>query len=82
MLDPATDGLISCNAGHNPLLLFSAEPNDLGRQVQFLPHTSMLLEVTRDSQWHTAQITLHAGDLLHTDGIVEARDTDNNRYPH
>ncbi len=82
VLDPATGVLTYCNAGHNPPLLFSAEPSDTGVQVQFLPRTGILLGVTRDSQWHAAQVTLRAGDTLlcYTDGITEARDANDDLF--
>lgn len=67
--DASTRTLTHCNAGHpSPILLRDGE-------VSLLEAQGMLLGVVEDTEYHSLESTLRAGDLivLLTDGITEMR---------
>ncbi len=71
ILDPATQTLTYCNAGHNPPYVVHPQ-ND--NEVQKLTRTGMVIGVMEDSEWEQSTIQLASGDCLvmFTDGITDA----------
>jgi sigma-B regulation protein RsbU (phosphoserine phosphatase) len=74
-----SSGLIECvNAGHNPPILLQAD----GTQTKITPNQGIPLGIMANDNYRNYQLTLHAGDclILYTDGIVEARNAQQNDY--
>ena len=71
ILDPATQTLTYCNAGHNPP--YVVHPQN-GSEAQKLTRTGMVIGVMEDSEWEQSTIQLASGDCLvmFTDGITDA----------
>jgi sigma-B regulation protein RsbU (phosphoserine phosphatase) len=72
VLDPATGVLSYANAGHNPPLLFPADPEG---KTQPLLRTGIPLGMFDGKTWERESVRLAPGDtlLLYTDGITEAQ---------
>ena len=71
--DSPTHSLTYCNAGHNPPLLFRAQPN--GKEpFSYLRPTGAAIGLVEEFQFGTETVTLRPGDilLLYTDGLTEA----------
>jgi sigma-B regulation protein RsbU (phosphoserine phosphatase) len=68
ILDLEKRELIYANAGHNPPLLLRRDG-----EAMALDDASLLLGVSRDTEYHDARLPLHAGDLLvlYTDGVTD-----------
>lgn len=74
VLDPSTGELVYANGGHCPALLArTQEPGD----VQTLCNTGTVLGIFPEVTWRQGAVQLAPGDVLvlYTDGITEARDT-------
>jgi serine phosphatase RsbU (regulator of sigma subunit) len=74
ILDPLSDTLIYCNAGHNPPYLLSAQGDDT---VQTLTRTGLPLGIrlVEDEGWKRHTVLLPPGSTLalYTDGVTEAQ---------
>jgi serine phosphatase RsbU (regulator of sigma subunit) len=72
VLDPASDALAYCNAGHNPPYLLRAAD---GGAVEKLGNTGLALGILDGDLWEEATIQVAPGDLLvlYSDGIPEAQ---------
>jgi sigma-B regulation protein RsbU (phosphoserine phosphatase) len=70
-LDPASDTLEYCSAGHPPALLLRED----GR-LEWLAEGGMLLGMTADASFRRGRVRLGAGDVLlvYSDGVIESRD--------
>lgn len=79
VLDPVTNTLTYCNAGHNPPYLFSRRK---GNRYQSLSATGMPLGVEENEVWKKATIRMEPGDVLvlYTDGVPDAQDNDGNFF--
>lgn len=80
IIDAATGSVELASAGHNPAFVSSGRGHDLvlrEKSVKCLP-----LGILEDYVYQTINFTLSAGDLLllYTDGVTEARDTDENEF--
>jgi sigma-B regulation protein RsbU (phosphoserine phosphatase) len=67
-----------CNAGHHPGIWWNAETNS----TQLLKPTGPALGLSHTADFTSRNIQLNSGDLvvIYTDGIVEARDENNNEF--
>ncbi|MFC2036817.1 PP2C family protein-serine/threonine phosphatase [Chloroflexota bacterium] len=74
ILDPLSDTLIYCNAGHNPPYLLSAQGDDT---VQTLTRTGLPLGIrlVEAEGWEQRTVQLPPGSalVLYTDGVTEAQ---------
>ena len=72
VLDPASETLTYCNAGHNPPFLV---PSGGLRETQALTRTGMPLGIIEQTSWGQGGITFENGDVLvaYTDGVTEAQ---------
>lgn len=72
IIDPQTNILTYCNAGHNPPYLFSQRR---GGRYTPLSATGMPLGVERETTWKQSSIQIEPGDLLvlYTDGIPDSQ---------
>jgi sigma-B regulation protein RsbU (phosphoserine phosphatase) len=79
ILDPATGGLVYCNAGHCPPILISQ--NDNGA-VERLTRTGVPLGIFAEQSWKQGIAQLDPGDVLvlYSDGITEARSMDDSFF--
>ena len=71
--DTRTHSLTYCNAGHNPPLLFRAQPK--GKEpLSYLRPTGAAIGLVEEFQFGTETVFLTPGDilLLYTDGVTEA----------
>lgn len=68
--DPATGRVTYVNAGHNPPLLFRADPGSVAQ----LRADGVALGAVEDIELNTWELTLDAGDMIvmYTDGVTEA----------
>jgi serine phosphatase RsbU (regulator of sigma subunit) len=71
VLDPVSDMLCYCNAGHNPPYLLDGQ--DLAK-CQELTRTGLPLGVLEDETWglHTVQLGKGSTLVMYTDGVTEA----------
>ena len=69
VLDPGSDEIIYCNAGHDPPLLLRSN-----REVELLEATGMPLGISRNAHYEQKRCRLSEGDqiVLFSDGITEA----------
>ena len=69
-IEPATGDVVYVNAGHNPPLLYQAEP----KQWVKLGRTGMVLGVDEGQSYGQRDLQLQRGDFLflYTDGVTEA----------
>jgi serine phosphatase RsbU (regulator of sigma subunit) len=72
ILDPLAGTLTYCNAGHHPPYLLHAHDGDA---IQTLPGRGIALGVVEDTKWNfeTAHLPPGAALLLYTDGVLDAR---------
>ena len=77
VLDPVSGSLIYINGGHNPPVLTRSD----GLQTSLHP-TGPAVGLLPDSVFSLGQTTVGSGDtlFLYTDGVVEARNTDEQLY--
>ncbi|MDD3146195.1 MAG: SpoIIE family protein phosphatase [Candidatus Riflebacteria bacterium] len=80
IIDSVTGSVELASAGHNPAFVSSGRGHDLvlrEKTVKCLP-----LGILEDYEYQTITFSLSAGDLLllYTDGVTEARDTDENEF--
>ncbi|HTX93215.1 MAG TPA: SpoIIE family protein phosphatase [Anaerolineales bacterium] len=70
--DPGQYTLSYCNAGHNPPLLYQAQPG----QAVWLKPTGAAVGLVEEYKLRVEQVLLRPGDLvlLYTDGVTEAVD--------
>lgn len=74
-----SSSLIECvNAGHNPPILLQSN----GIQTKITPNQGIPLGIMPNDHYCNDQFTLHKGDclILYTDGIVEARNPQQDDY--
>jgi sigma-B regulation protein RsbU (phosphoserine phosphatase) len=71
--DPQTNQLVYCNAGHNPPLLYRAQP-DRKASLTWLQPSGAAIGLVEEVEFGTAAVDLLPGDLLllYTDGVTEA----------
>lgn len=71
--DPQTHRLTYCNAGHNPPILFRAQPNGQESLVYLQP-TGAAIGLVEEFEFGVETVSLRPGDvlLLYTDGVTEA----------
>jgi sigma-B regulation protein RsbU (phosphoserine phosphatase) len=76
LLDPATGEVTYVNAGHNPPLLYRADPENEDEQLTKLERTGMALGVIADASFEQRTVHLHSGDFIvfYTDGVPDATD--------
>jgi serine phosphatase RsbU (regulator of sigma subunit) len=74
LIDPASDELTYCNAGHNPPYVL----RQTGGDPIPLRFTGQPMGMFEDSCWTVRTITLEPGDrvVLYTDGVTEAQNVD------
>ena len=77
-VDPASGVVIYVNAGHNPPLLYRAEPGELIE----LGRTGMALGIDEACTFEQCTVQLNSGDflLLYTDGVTEAPDVQGQEF--
>ena len=77
-LDTKVKILNYCNAGHNPGIWWDADKNS----IQLLKPTGPAIGLSHTAEFSSKNIQLNSGDLIviYTDGIVEARDENNEEY--
>ena len=75
VLDPNTDELVYCNAGHNPPFMLSTSN---GININALGRTGMPIGIEEEASWARKRISFKAGDklILYTDGVTEAESND------
>ena len=83
-IDQKNSKLIYANASHPPALLYNAEKVDLTKD-DFIPlneHLGPRLGQKTEAQYKNAEVVLSKVDtlVLYTDGIIEAENSDNNRF--
>jgi serine phosphatase RsbU (regulator of sigma subunit) len=78
VLDPASGVLLYVNGGHNPPLLRRGPD---GEQI-LLPPTGPAVGLREDSRYMLGSTRLDPGDVVfvYTDGVVDARNLDGQRY--
>lgn len=72
VLDPTTNSLVYCNAGHNPPLLVNSLDNN---KPVALTRTGMPIGIELDAYWERRTLQFSPGDKLifYTDGVTEAQ---------
>jgi phosphoserine phosphatase RsbU/P len=77
LVDVENKRLMYINAGHNPPLLLRADGTR-----QLLSHGGLPLGAFEDARYSESVAELQAGDVLvlYTDGVVEARDTNDEQF--
>ena len=77
-LDTKVKILNYCNAGHNPGIWWDADMNS----IQLLKPTGPAIGLSHTAEFSSKNIQLNSGDLIviYTDGIVEARDENNEEF--
>jgi serine phosphatase RsbU (regulator of sigma subunit) len=70
VINPKTNSLTYCNAGHNPPFLFSKSK---GGKFISLPATGIPLGIEESSSWKRVTVKIEPGDVLviYTDGIPD-----------
>jgi serine phosphatase RsbU (regulator of sigma subunit) len=79
VLDPSTGALRYANAGHPPPYLLIEDELEA---AEALPFTGMPLGISEDSTWEQAETWIKPGSLLllYTDGILDAQNSQGERY--
>jgi serine phosphatase RsbU (regulator of sigma subunit) len=74
VLDPFTNTLTYCNAGHNPPYLLRPRQAGTPNAVQLLHRTGMPLGILEGTTWEQNTVQFAPGDVLvlYTDGVTEA----------
>ncbi|MDH3267984.1 MAG: serine/threonine-protein phosphatase [Ignavibacteria bacterium] len=77
-LDMKVKKLHYCNAGHNPGIWWNTDTNS----IQLLKPTGPAIGLSHTAEFSSKTIQLNSGDLvvIYTDGIIEARDENNEEF--